>query len=215
MTGTRRRFGDLLREALDDQDGPVTFAPGEAEGGLAELTARLAAVRRGIAGGADRPRAGDAVTAADIAAFSAGTGALTHAQQRRLFADPALRDQVRALLRELAMPLPGGGVAEMPQQVAAAGAPTASFSRPFAGGTLRVEPVGIDDQVYVVLSFDDPTAAARVLVVERPRDARLARLDLPAPEDGEVVVVKDMALAADAELVGLLRDPGSSGVFLR
>ena len=34
-------------------------------------------------------------------------------------------------------------------------------------------------------------------------------------DDGEIVLIKDLAIPADAELVALLRDPTATGAFLR
>ena len=84
-----------------------------------------------------------------------------------------------------------------------------------ATATLRINPVGIDEQVYVVFSFDDPSVVSRILFVERERDSRIERLELPPPDDGEIVLIKDLALAADADLVDLLRDLTTSGDFQR
>lgn len=227
--GSGRFFGELLRDALDEMSGTVVFAPGEIEADVAELHRRLAQARREL-DEEDAAAAKEEISADDLHAFVRGEAALTHAQQRRLFVEPALRAQLRALLREHAVELPAPPgqatsaqgaapaaprLAEMPARIAAADEPQATFSRDFAGGTLRIAPVGIDRQVYVVIRFDDPATAARALEIERPRDQRIVRLDLPPADEGEIVLIKDLAVAEEAELVELLRDLSASGVFLR
>jgi hypothetical protein len=226
MAGEQRRFGELLLEALEEMNATGEFTPGEIEARAAEVQRLLAQARREI----DEEEAAEqqqhsAVTEEDIIAFFESGKPLTHAQQRLLFTDPRLRELFRSLKRQHAVALPrrGGGqmpasgsrVVEMPALIAAATDQGADFQRPFAGGTLRINPVGIDGQVYVVFSFDDPTIVTRVLIIERTRDERIERLELPAPDDGEIVLIKDLAISADADLVTLLRDPNSSGAFLR
>lgn len=220
MAGEQRRFGDLLLEALDEMSDPAGLPAAELDTRVAELQRRLARVRQEI-------DAEDAATPAllgeqDVVAFVEQGKALTHDQQRQLFTDPALRALFRDLKRRNAVALPqaagqasGPRFAEMPALIAAATGQGPDFERPFAGGTLRINPVGIDEQVYVVFSFDDPAVASRVLFVERARDSRIERIELPPPDDGEIVLIKDLALAADADLVDLLRDLTTSGDFQR
>jgi len=220
MAGEQRRFSDLLLEALDEMSDPAGLP-------AAELDARVAEVQRLLARARQEIDAEDAATSAtlgeqDVVAFVEQGKRLSHDQQRQLFADPALRALFRDLKRRNAVALPpaagqasGPRFAEMPALIAAATDQGPDFERPFAGGTLRISPVGIDEQVYVVFSFDDPAVVSRVLFVERARDSRIERLELPPPDDGEIVLIKDLAVAADADLVGLLRDLTTSGDFQR
>lgn len=220
MAGEQRRFSDLLLEALDEMSDPAGLP-------AAELDARVAEVQRLLARARQEIDAEDAATSAtlgeqDVVAFVEQGKRLSHDQQRQLFADPALRALFRDLKRRNAVALPpaagqasGSRFAEMPALIAAATDQGPDFERPFAGGTLRISPVGIDEQVYVVFSFDDPAVVSRVLFVERARDSRIERLELPPPDDGEIVLIKDLAVAADADLVGLLRDLTTSGDFQR
>ena len=220
MAGEQRRFSDLLLEALDEMSDPAGLP-------AAELDARVAEVQRLLARARQEIDAEDAATPAtlgeqDVVAFVEQGKRLSHDQQRQLFADPALRALFRDLKRRNAVALPpaagqasGPRFAEMPALIAAATDQGPDFERPFAGGTLRINPVGIDEQVYVVFSFDDPAVVSRVLFVERARDSRIERLELPPPDDGEIVLIKDLAVAADADLVGLLRDLTTSGDFQR
>ncbi|MFO1159426.1 MAG: hypothetical protein U1E60_11350 [Reyranellaceae bacterium] len=218
MAGEQRRFSDLLLEALDEMSDPVALPAGEIEARAAELQRMLAETRRKI--DAEDAAAEPGLTEQDVSAFVSEGRRLTHDQQRLLFADPGLRALFRDLKRRNAVVLPaaadqaaGPRFAELPALRAAATEQGAEFERPFAGGTLRINPVGIDEQVYVVFSFDDPAVATRVLFVERPRDSRIERLDLPPPDDGEIVLIKDLAVPADAELVDMLRDFTTSGDF--
>lgn len=220
MAGEQRRFSDLLLEALDEMSDPAGLP-------AAELDARVAEVQRLLAQARQEIDAEDAATPAllgeqDVIAFVEQGRPLTHDQQRQLFTDPALRALFRDLKRRNAVVLPpaagqasGPRFAEMPALIAAATDQGPDFERPFAGGTLRINPVGIDEQVYVVFSFDDPSVASRVLFVERTRDSRIERIELPPPDDGEIVLIKDLALAADSDLVDLLRDLTTSGDFQR
>jgi hypothetical protein len=227
MTGEQRRFGELLLEALEEMNDAGDFAPGEIEAHVAEVQRLLAQAQRELDEEDSAATDGEQASVAeqDIVAFFADGKPLNHAQQRLLFTDPALRELFRSLKRRHAVALtPSAGervantgprVVEMPALIAAASDQGPEFERPFAGGTLRINPVGIDEQVYVVFSFEDPAIATRVLIVEQPRDERIERLELPAADDGEIVLIKDLAVAADADLVGLLRDPSASGAFLR
>ncbi|MGD9885015.1 MAG: hypothetical protein AB7U95_33415 [Reyranella sp.] len=220
MAGEQRRFSDLLLEALDEMSDPAALP-------AAELDTRVAQVQRLLAQARQEIDAEDGATPAqlseqDVIAFVEQGKRLTHDQQRRLFTDPALRALFRDLKRRNAVELPpaagqasGPRYAEMPALIAAATDQGPDFERPFAGGTLRINPVGIDEQVYVVFSFDDPSVASRVLFIERARDSRIERIELPPPDDGEIVLIKDLAVAADAELVDLLRDLTTSGDFQR
>lgn len=220
MAGEQRRFSDLLLEALDEMSDPAGLPADELDTRVAEVQRLLAQARQEI-------DAEDAATPAllgeqDVIAFVEQGKRLTHDQQRQLFTDPALRALFRDLKRRNAVALPpaagqasGPRFAEMPALIAAATEQGPDFERPFAGGTLRINPVGIDEQVYVVFNFDDPSVVSRVLFVERARDSRIERLELPPPDNGEIVLVKDLALAADADLVDLLRDLTTSGDFQR
>ncbi len=198
----KRLLGEALADALDRIEGPVAFAPGEIEEEAAALRARLDRARRRM-------------DEEDLVLFCNGEGTLDRALQRRLFADPSLRERFRALQRERSVALPGPAprVAEMPQRIAAADLPQIPFTRALAGGSLSVEEVGIERQVYVVIRFE-PGVTARALVIERAADGRIVRLDLPPADEGEVVLVKDLAVPAEAELIELLADPAASGPFL-
>ncbi len=224
MAGEQKRFGELLLEALEEMNATGELTAAEVEERAAEVQRLLAQARREIDEEDSAAQQQATVTEGDIIAFLETGKPLTHAQQRLLFADRDLRELFRGLKRRHAVALPQRDgersateprVVEMPALIAAATDQGGDFRRPFAGGMLRINPVGIDRQVYIVFSFDDPTVATRLLIVERPRDERIERLELPPPDDGEIVLIKDLAIAADADLVALLRDPNASGAFLR
>ncbi|HUN40528.1 MAG TPA: hypothetical protein VMU81_09575 [Acetobacteraceae bacterium] len=225
MTGVQRRFGDLLREVLDEMHGPVEISPDEIAADVAEVRRRLAQVRSGSDEARAAAQGGPLLTESDLVAFFEGTTTLTHGQQRQLFADAGLRQRFEDLKRQRSArrPVPGnqettqiaGPVVELHALAAAATDQGSDFRRPFSGGQLRISPVGIDQQVYLIFTFDDPGIATRVLLVERSRDQRIERLELPAAEDGEILLVKDLAVPSDAELVALLRDPAAVGAFLK
>lgn len=220
MAGEQRRFSDLLLEALDEMSDPAGLPAAELDARVAEVQRLLARARQEI--DAEEPATPSTLGEQDVVAFVEQGKRLSHDQQRQLFTDPALRALFRDLKRRNAVALPpvagpasGSRFAEMPALIAAATDQGPDFERPFAGGTLRINPVGIDEQVYVVFSFDDPSVVSRVLFIERTRDQRIERLELPPPDDGEIVLIKDLALAADADLVDLLRDLTTSGDFQR
>lgn len=225
MTVEQKSFGQLLLEALEEMDAKDGFSAAELEAHAQDVGRLLAQARREIdEEDASAEPTQMVVTEGDIVAFLEEGKALTHEQQRLLFADRTLRDLFRELKRQRSIALPSRGseraasgpdVIEMPALIAAATDDGADFERRFAGGTLKINPVGIDAQVYVVFSFDDAATVSRALIVERPRDERIERLDLPPPDDGEIVLIKDLAIPAEAELVALLRDPTATGAFLR
>jgi len=205
---------DLWLKLLEDRHPAVELSAAEVETFMAGVRDRLRATLAEMTALPTEP---------DLAAFLDQRGALTHAQQRQLFADPALRARFRAMVHDRAVERPGAAAAapattrllQMPIQVAAASAEADRFERRFPGGSLRIIPVGIDQQVYIVITFDDPTIAARALLIEHAGSDRMRRLDLPPPDGGEVVLVVDLAVTEDAELVGVLRDPQACGTFLR
>ncbi|MBV8189074.1 MAG: hypothetical protein JOY64_04535 [Alphaproteobacteria bacterium] len=223
MANEQRRFGDLLLEALDEMSEPVEqLTPAEIDARVAELHRQLAQARREI--DEEDARQAATLTEQDVIALVEHGKRLTHAQQRLLFADAGLRELFRSLKQERAVALPpaegGSGqsarprVLQLPAQIAAATEQGEHYERTFEGVTLKIDPVGIDRQVYVVFTFDDPSIATRRLFVERPNE-RVEPLDLPPPDDREIMVIKDLAVAADAELVALLRDPTAFVDFQR
>lgn len=225
MTSEQKRFGQLLLEALEEMDAKDAFSSAEIEAGAREVNRLLAQARHEIDEEdvlASQDQGG--VTERDIVAFLEEGRALTHEQQRLLFSNRALRDLFRDLKHRRGISLPsrvgehavtGLAVVEMPALIAAATDDGVDFERRFAGGILKINPVGVDSQVYVVFSFDDTALVSRALIVEHPRDERIQRVDLPPPDDGEIILIKDLAVPADAELVALLRDPTATGTFLR
>jgi hypothetical protein len=223
MSGRQRRFGELLQEVMDEMSEPVTFEPGEIDACVDEVRRLLAKARAEIdAEDAAEPKAQTSVTEADMLAFLENGTPFTHAQQRLLFADAPTRERFLALRRQYAAPLPGGAptpaapaIAEIQTQIAAADAQGLEFERAFAGGTLKVTRVGIGEQVYVLFRFDNPEIATRALIVERVRDEQIERIELPPPDAGEILLIKDLAVPEEAALVDLLRDPNTSGEFQR
>jgi hypothetical protein len=175
----------------------------EIEAGLADVFRRAALL------GAEHPVLDEAA----LAAFIEGRQALSQAQQQALFSDAKLRARYQAMKAERVVKRAGRPMLDMPAQIAAATQTEAAFARTLGGGKLRVEPVGIDAQVYVIIDLEDEAAPA-ALLLERVRDEAVLRLELPAPEDRQIVLIRDMAVAAEAALVEMLRDPTTTGVFL-
>jgi hypothetical protein len=182
---------------------PAVMTEAEIEAGLADVFRRAELLR------AEHP----VLDEAGLVAFIEGRQALSQAQQQALFSDAKLRARYQALKAERAVKRAGRPVLDMPAQIAAATQSEAAFARTLGGGKLRVEPVGIEAQIYVIIDVEDDVAPA-ALVLERARDAAVVRLDLPPAEDGQIVLIRDLAVAAEAALVEMLRDPTTTGVFL-
>jgi hypothetical protein len=95
--------------------------------------------------------------------------------------------------------------------------------RSFDGASLRLRPSAQPGQVYIIVQFDDPASAPSALLVESAA-GEMARMALTVDEkgsrrelddDGRLLLVKDLGNETDAQLVRLIRDPLSTGVFLR
>jgi hypothetical protein len=113
-------------------------------------------------------------------------------------------------------------VFEMPA-LAAAASDREVDERTFDGASLRVRPSAQPGQVYIIVQFDDPASAPSALLVESA-GGEMARMALTVDErgsrrelddDGRLLLVKDLGNETDAQLVRLIRDPLSTGVFLR
>jgi len=212
--------GEIIAAQLKKTQPATPIDSGsDAEPPTAPVRAAAPASERGTAKSPTVSReAAVSVTEGELRALLEKGMSLSHAQQRLLFTDPPTRERFLALRHQHAayVQTPAGpAIAEMRTRIAAAGPLDDKFERPLAGGTLRINPVGIGKQVYVVFSFDDPAVATRVLILDRARDERIERVDLPLPDAGEIVLIKDLAVPAEAALVDMLRDPSTSGVFLR
>lgn len=193
---------ERANERAADLPAPV-MTEAEIEAGLADVFRRAALL------GAEHPVLDEAA----LAAFIEGRQALSQAQQQALFSDAKLRALYQAMKAERVVKRAGRPMLDMPAQIAAATQTEAAFDRTLGGGKLRVEPVGIDAQVYVIIDLEDEAAPA-ALLLERVRDEAVLRLELPAPEDRQIVLIRDLAVAAEAALVEMLRDPTTTGVFL-
>ena len=155
---------------------------------------------------------------------------LTADQQRALFDSPRLIAEFRCLKHDFALTLPArpqtrashaaqgrqdAPVLELPALVAAASTGAADFERQFVGGKLRICPTGIDEQVYVLITLDDPGLCPRTLVVESEVRKVIVSVALPARDsDGDILLIKDLADETDSSIVALLRDPTAKGTFL-
>lgn len=170
------------------------------------------------------------LTFADLVALLTDGRPLSPDQHRALFASPRLRAEFDSLKHSFATTWRSAGpqvagvpstaatslrILELPIQIAAADDPGADFHRQFEGGTLRICAAGVGEQVYLTITLEDPGIAPRALLLESKRHNRIERLTLPERDaDGEILIIKDLADAEDAVLVGMLRDPGVLGTFL-
>jgi hypothetical protein len=102
---------------------------------------------------------------------------------------------------------------EMPA-VKAAASEEQHDDRAFEGARIRVRP-GDGQIVYVRITMDDPADNPGALLVEGPA-GEIARAGLGQFDDnGQVLLIQDLAKESDRLLVALLRNPASSGTFLK
>jgi hypothetical protein len=131
---------------------------------------------------------------------------LTPAQTAKLFSSPQLRESFRALKQSL-------GVAELPQLAAASSADDLQERRFARGKVWNVASEGNDQQVILVIEFDDPNYAPAMLKLCGP-DGFTANLKLERPEGGIVQMPLDLSNDDHRLIVQLLRDSQSTGVFI-
>jgi hypothetical protein len=179
-----------------------------------------------------QPAQREPLVLADLVAFLSEGKPLSHEQQRFLFSSARLRAEFQCLKHDFAVkldaqPSEGAGAVEDPArrggrrpvevraQIAAASTDAGDFLRHFDGGTLRICPSGVDDQVYIVITLEVPGLAPSALLIESQTRGAIRQMALPGRDaDGEIVLIKDLADQTDASLVELLRDPTAVGVFL-
>jgi hypothetical protein len=171
-----------------------------------------------------------ALTFGELVAFLVEGRKLTQAQQQFLFANRKLRADFQRLKQDLAHRVidrteraeARTRVFEMPA-LAAAASDREVDERSFDGASLRLRPSAQPGQVYIIVQFDDPASAPSALLVESAA-GEMARMALTVDEkgsrrelddDGRLLLVKDLGNETDAQLVRLIRDPLSTGVFLR
>jgi hypothetical protein len=143
---------------------------------------------------------------AEIVQFLNDPGrSLSMEEQRLLFADPKLRTDYRRLKSQVA-------VAELPALAAASAGDV--NTRRFEGGTVRIHPSRIPGQIYIVLQFSRSANSPRTILLENADGDIIKRSLPPADPSGEVMMVLDQKLAADAGFLRLISDPTSTGSFL-
>ncbi len=175
------------------------------------------------------PQPSAAIALADLMAFLGEGRPLSHEQQRALFTDARLRATFQSLRADFALasgrPSASGAAGaqgvgprplELPAQIAAASASGPDFQRPFDGGSLKVAASGVGEEVYIVITLDDPLLAPRALLIEAQGRNKMEQMALPPRDgDGEIVLIKNLSEPADAAVVEMLRDPTATGLFLR
>ncbi len=131
--------------------------------------------------------------------------ALTTEEQRALFADPRLRADYRRLKAQVT-------AFELPALAAASSG--AVNARRFEGGSITIHPSRVPGQVYVILRFNWPTNAPRMMLLESA-SGDLVKRELPSSDQqGEVMMVLNERSDADAGFLRLLADPTSTGSFV-
>jgi hypothetical protein len=131
--------------------------------------------------------------------------ALTAEEQRALFADPRLRADYRRLKAQAT-------TFELPALAAASSG--AVNARRFEGGSVSIHPSRIPGQIYVILRFDSPTGAPRMMLLESAGGDLIKRALPSADPQGEVMMVLNAGSDADAGFLRLLADPTSTGTFV-
>ena len=138
-----------------------------------------------------------------------------------LFSNPRIMADYQRLKREYAWVRvdherrrEGAATLELPPVIAAAGDEVVD-DRSFGGGTVQIRPSAEGRQVYVLLTMDDPRDSPNSLLIESP-DCEMARAALHPPDpEGRIFLIKDLTDEDDALFVRLLRNPGSTGIFLK
>lgn len=156
------------------------------------------------------PAVPGSLTFADLLSFLLDAGSvLLPVQQRQLFADPRLRADYARLKRDV---LTRRGAFELPRLVAAGDRDL--DERRFPGGVARLAPSATDAaQIYLVIELDDRSSAPRTLILEADIGT-IAKLALPAPDDGIIQLLLDERSAPDAQALALLRDPNATGALI-
>jgi hypothetical protein len=130
---------------------------------------------------------------------------LTMAEQRSLFTDPRVRADYRRLKA-------GAATIELPALAAASSG--AVNARRFEGGSVTIHPSRLPGQIYVILRFNWPSGAPRVMLLESAAGDLVKRALPAADAQGEVMMVLDERNAADAGFLRLLTNPTSTGTFV-
>jgi hypothetical protein len=128
---------------------------------------------------------------------------LTLQEQRALFADPRLRADYRRLKAQ-------ANTFELPALAAASSGNV--NARRFEGGTITIHPSRVPGQVYVVLRFDASIHSPRMILLESAAGDLVKRALPAADQQNEVMMVLDKS--SDADFLGLLADPTSTGTFV-
>jgi hypothetical protein len=141
---------------------------------------------------------------AEIVAFlDDPSRSLAPEEQRALFADPRLRADYRRLKAQAT-------TFELPALAAASSGSV--NARRFEGGTVTIHPSRVAGQVYVILRFNWPANAPRMMLLESASGDVVKRALPGADQQGEVMMVLNER--RDADFLGLLTDPTSTGTFL-
>ena len=157
------------------------------------------------------------LTLGDLVAFLIEGRPLSGEQQSFLFSNPRLRSDFKRLIEVFGHALPSAGrpILRMPA-LAAAASDREVNDRVFEGATVRIRPSIIGQQFFVQLTMEDPKASPSSLVIELPEENLTASSVLEPPDgEGRILMIKDIADKDDGLFVRLLRDPRSTGTFLK
>jgi hypothetical protein len=137
---------------------------------------------------------------------------LTAEQQALLFADRRLRADYQRLKQDLSPASRPQGAFEFPRVAAASD--RALDERQFPHGSIQIAESQADSrQVYVVFALQQ-AQEVRALILESVR-GHLTKLKLEAPDtDGIIQLLLDTRNDVEAEVVRLLRDPETTGMFV-
>jgi hypothetical protein len=130
---------------------------------------------------------------------------LTMEEQRSLFANPQVRADYRRLKSQAA-------VADLPVLAAASAGDVKS--RRFSAGTVDIHPSRIPGQTYVLFRLSSPLSPPRTMLIESSKGDLVKRALPPADANGEIMMVLDEKVEADATFLRLICDPTASGSFL-
>lgn len=157
------------------------------------------------------------LTFGDLVAWLTEGKPLKPGQQPLLFSNQRLRADFQRLKRDLAYVRyqhheTGNRILEMPA-VKAAASQEELGDRAFDGAKIRIRS-GDGPIVYVRITMDDPADKPGALLVEGPGGKAREQLD-PTDDNGQILLIKDLANEIDRLFIEILRNPASNGTFLK
>lgn len=132
---------------------------------------------------------------------------LSPAQSQELFKNPKLRSAFKRLKE---------GVSASQLPMAAAASDGILVERPLAAGRIKLIPSSVSSQVYIRFLFHTAVDSWGDQLILETNQGRLLKLAVPALDsEGEALLLLNLNDEHDAACIGALRDPLTSGTFVR